>query len=147
VAYDPLWAAKWSGRHARVSLHEYAEGALKDIIERISIPVFYGFILVVQPLWSWLAAHWLVRRWVSRNHPTLGWLVGLGSLVGVYILGLLGIFLRLDLSHKWYGSYPTCYEYTGLSYLFDYASGGICLVVFLITAIRVTRQHGRVARD
>jgi hypothetical protein len=114
---------------------------MRDFIERISIPAFYGFILVVQPFWSWLAAHWLVRRWVSRNQPALGWLVGLGSFVGVTLLGLLGIFLRLDLSHKWYGACPTCYEYAGLSYLFDYASGVICLVIFLISAIRVTRQH------
>jgi hypothetical protein len=120
---------------------------VRDFIERISIPVFYGFILVVQPLWAWLAAHWLVRRWVSRNHPALGWLVGLGSFAGVYLLGLLGIFLRLDLCHKWYGACSNCYEYAGLSYLFDYASGVICLVVFLLSAIRVTRQHRQSAGD
>ena len=120
---------------------------MEDFIERISIPLFYGFILVVQPLWSWLAARWLVRRWVSRNHPTLGWLVGLGSFAGVYLLGLLGIFLRLELSRKWCGSFPICCEYCGLSYLFDYASGVICLIVFLISAIRVTRRHRQAAPD
>jgi hypothetical protein len=116
---------------------------VRDFIERISIPVFYGFILVFQPFWSWLAAHWLVRRWVSRNRPGRGWLIGLGSLFGVFILGWLLIFLRVRLSHQWYGECPICYEYTGLSYLFDYASGVICLIIFLISALRVTRQHGQ----
>jgi hypothetical protein len=118
---------------------------LEDFIERISIPAFYGFILIIQPLWSWLAVHWLVRRWVSRNRPYLGWLFGFGSLAGIYFLGLLGIFFRLKLSHLWYGDCPVCYEYTGLSYLFDYASGVICLIIFLVSAFRVTRQQKRIA--
>ena len=120
---------------------------MEDFIERISIPAFYGFILIIQPLWSWLAAHWLVRYWVSRNHPGRGWLVGFGSLIGIYILGLLGIYIRLKLSQKWCGSFPICCEYCGLSYLFDYASGVICLIIFLVSTFRVTRQYKRVASN
>ena len=116
----------------------------KYIVE-IQALLFFGFILIVQPFWSWLAARWLVRRWVSRSQPALGWLIGLGSFAGVYSLGLLGIFLQLDLSRKSCGSNPICCEYCGLSTLLDYASGVICLIIFLISAIRVTRQHGRVA--
>jgi hypothetical protein len=113
---------------------------MRDFIERISIPLFYGYILFFQPLWAWLAAHWLTRRWVLRGRPRLGWLIGLGSLAGVFLLGWLGIQLRLGLSHAWYGDCPTCYEYTGLSYLFDYASDGISLVIYLIGALQVTRR-------
>jgi hypothetical protein len=115
----------------------------KYIVE-IQALLFFGFIFVIQPFCSWLAARWLVRRWVLRSQPALGWLVGLGSLAGVYGLGLLGIFLQLDLSRKSCGSFPTCCEYCGLSILLDYASGGFCLIIFLVSAIRATRQPGRV---
>jgi hypothetical protein len=116
----------------------------KYLVEILAL-LFFGFILVVQPFCAWLAARWLVRRWVVRSQPVLGWLAGLGSFAGVYILGLLGIFLQLNLSQKRCGSFPTCCEYCGLSYLLDYASGVICLIIFLISAIRVTRQHGQAA--
>ena len=118
---------------------------MKEFIEQISVPLFYGFILVIQPFWAWGSAHWLVRRWVSRSRPGLGWLVGSASFVGLILLGWLGIYVRLGLSHRWYGDCPVCFEYAGLSYLFDAVSGVISLVIFLVTAIRVTRRHAPLA--
>jgi hypothetical protein len=118
---------------------------MRTIIEKFSTQVFFGYTLLFQPVWAYLAARWLTRHWVVRKRPLLGWLIGLGSLAGIFFSGWAAIDLRLRLSHQWYGDCPTCYEYTGLSYLIHYGSGILSLIIFLLTAIRVTRQNRPVA--
>lgn len=114
---------------------------MRNIIEKLSIPLFYGYTLIFQPLWGWMAAHWLTHRWTLRKRSLLGWIVGLATLVGVFFIGWVGIHFRLWLSHRWYGDCPVCYEYTGLSYLIHYASASLALMIFLVTALRVTQPN------
>ena len=114
---------------------------MKNIIEKISIPLFYGYTLLFQPLWGYFAARWLTRRRVLCKRTLLGWVVGLATLAAVFLIGWLGIVFRLWLSHRWYGDCPVCYEYTGLSYLIHDGSAGLGLIIFLLTAFRITRQN------
>jgi hypothetical protein len=113
---------------------------MREIFDQLSIPCFYGCTLFLQPLWAYLAARWLTRRRELHKRPLTGWLIGLGTLAGIFLTGLAGINLTLRLNHQWYGDCPTCYEYTGLASLIHYGSGIISLIIFLVTAFRGIRR-------
>jgi len=61
---------------------------MRNIIEILSIPLFYGYTLIFQPLWDWIAALWLTRRWTLGKRSLLGWIVGLATLAGGFFSSL-----------------------------------------------------------
>lgn len=118
---------------------------MRAIFEKLSGEFFFVYTLILQPIWAYVAARWLTRRWVIRKRPLRGWLIGLATLAGVFWAGYVGLYLLQRLIHQWYGDCPMCDDYSGLSYLVHYGSGLLSLIIFLVTAIRMTRQNRPVA--
>jgi len=114
---------------------------MQKLFDQFYALVFFGYMLLLQPLWGYVAARWLTRRWVLRRRPVLGWLIGLGSLAGVFLLGLAGVYFHLWLARQSCGGFPTCMEYAGLSLVIHYGSGMLSLLIFLLTAAWVTRKN------
>jgi hypothetical protein len=106
---------------------------MRDFLEKISVPCFYGFILLLQPLAAFLIGRFFTARQVLHKRRLLGWLGGLAILAAIFLLGWWGTNARVQLSRAQCGDYPLCCEYCGLAILFDAISGIGSLFIFLAT--------------
>jgi|WetSurMetagenome_2_1015567.scaffolds.fasta_scaffold77321_1 hypothetical protein len=121
---------------------------MREFLEKVSVPCFYGFILFLQPVAAFLIGRFFTARQFMYKRRLLGWLGGLVIFAAVFLLGWWGTQARVEFSRMQCGDYPLCCEYCGLAIVFDAISGIGSLLIFLATAgLSIRMEKNRAEAD